>query len=164
MELLTPDIGLVAWASLSFLLLLIVLKKFAWTPIVSSLEERNKSIETALSQAQEARNEMAQLVAHNEEVLREAKEERNNILREANKVKEQIIAEAKEKAQEDATRIYNETKAEIEIQKNAVMSDMKNAAALLAVEIAEKVLSKELSAKGEQEKFINELASKATLN
>ncbi|MCB9257497.1 MAG: F0F1 ATP synthase subunit B [Chitinophagales bacterium] len=164
MELLTPDIGLVAWSSVAFLLLLFLLKKFAWKPILSSLEERNTSIEEALAQAEKARKEIADLSARNEEILKEAKEERNNILREANKVKEQIVAEAKEKAQADAAKIMLEAKEDIEVQKKAVMADMKNAAASLAVEIAEKVLTRELNAKGEQESFINELASKATLN
>ncbi|MEZ4978095.1 MAG: F0F1 ATP synthase subunit B [Chitinophagales bacterium] len=164
MELLTPDIGLVAWSSVAFLLLLFLLKKFAWKPILSSLEERNTSIEDALAQAEKARKEIADLSARNEEILKEAKEERNNILREANKVKEQIVAEAKEKAQADAAKIMLEAKEDIEVQKKAVMADMKNAAASLAVEIAEKVLTRELNAKGEQESFINELASKATLN
>lgn len=164
MELLTPDIGLVAWSSVAFLLLMFLLKKFAWKPILTSLDERNTSIENALAQAEKARQEIADLSARNEEILKEAKEERNNILREANKVKEQIVAEAKEKAQADAARIMIEAREDIEVQKKAVMADMKNAAASLAVEIAEKVLTRELNAKGEQESFINELASKATLN
>lgn len=164
MELLTPDIGLVAWATLSFLILLIVLKKFAWKPIVETLEERNTSIETALAQAEAAREEMRALSSRNEEILKEAKEERNNILKEANKVKEQIVAEAKEKAQENAAKIMADAKDDIETQKLAVMADMKNAAAGLALEIAEKVIAKQLDAKGEQEKFISELASNANLN
>ena len=131
MELLTPDIGLVAWSSVAFLLLLFLLKKFAWKPILSSLEERNTSIEEALAQAEKARKEIADLSARNEEILKEAKEERNNILREANKVKEQIVAEAKEKAQADAAKIMLEAKEDIEVQKKAVMADMKNAAASL---------------------------------
>lgn len=164
MELLTPDIGLVVWSSISFLILLFILKKFAWKPIVSSLDERNNSIENALAEAENARKEIAELSARNEEILKEAKEERNNILREANKVKEGIIAEARTAAQEDAAKIMTDAREDIETQKLAVMADMKNAAAGLALEIAEKVISKELAAKGEQEKFISELASKANLN
>ena len=164
MELLTPDIGLVAWATLSFLILLVVLKKFAWKPIVETLDERNTSIENALAQAEAAREEMKALSARNEEILKEAKEERNNILKEANKVKEQIVADAKDKAQENVTKIMADAKEDIETQKLAVMADMKNAAAGLALEIAEKVIAKQLDAKGEQEKFISELASSANLN
>jgi len=164
MELLTPDIGLVAWATISFLLLLIVLKKFAWKPIVETLDERNTSIENALAEAEAARKEMKELSARNEEILKEAKEERNNILKEANKVKEQIVADAKEKAQEDASKIMADAKEDIENQKLAVMADLKNASAGLALEIAEKVIAKQLSAKGEQEKFISELAAQANLN
>jgi F-type H+-transporting ATPase subunit b len=164
MELLTPDIGLVVWSTISFLFLLLILKRFAWKPIVSSLDERNTSIENALAQAENARKEIAELSARNEEILKEAKEERNNILRDANKVKEQIIAEARVEAQSNAAKIMADVKEDIEMQKLAVMADMKNAAAGLALEIAEKVLSRELSAKGNQEKFISELASKANLN
>jgi F-type H+-transporting ATPase subunit b len=164
MELLTPDIGLVVWSTISFLFLLLILKRFAWKPIVSSLDERNTSIENALAQAENARKEIAELSARNEEILKEAKEERNNILRDANKVKEQIIAEARVEAQSNAAKIMADVKEDIEMQKLAVMADMKNAAAGLALEIAEKVLSRELSAKGDQEKFISELASKANLN
>ena len=164
MELLTPDIGLLAWSTIAFLFLMLILKKFAWKPITSSLEERNNSISDALAEAEKARKEIAALSSRNEEILKEAKEERNNILREANKVKEEIIAEAKTKAQEDAVKIMVTAKEDIEVQKLAVMADMKNAAAVLSVEIAEKVLTRELAAKGEQEKFISELASKANLN
>ena len=164
MELLTPDIGLLTWSTVSFLFLMFILKKFAWKPIISSLDERNSSISDALAQAENARKEIAELSSRNEEILKEAKEERNNILREANKVKEEIIAEAKSKAQEDASKIMLTAKEDIEVQKLAVMADMKNAAAVLSLEIAEKVLSRELTAKGEQEKFISELASKANLN
>jgi len=105
MELLTPDIGLLTWSTVSFLFLMFILKKFAWKPIISSLDERNSSISDALAQAENARKEIAELSSRNEEILKEAKEERNNILREANKVKEEIIAEAKSKAQEDASKI-----------------------------------------------------------
>lgn len=164
MELLTPDIGLVAWSTIAFLLLLFILKKFAWKPIVESIDERNNSIQDSLAQAEKAREEMQALSARNEEILKEAKEERNNILKEANKVKEEIIAEAKEKAQTEANRILVDAKEDIETQKLAVMADMKNAAASLAVEIAEKVIAKELDGKNKQESFISELAAKANLN
>ena len=164
MELLTPDIGLVAWATISFILLLIVLKKFAWKPIVTTLDERNTSIENALAQAEAAREEMKALSARNEEILKEAKEERNNILKEANKVKEQIVADAKLTAQENVSKIMEDASKDIENQKLAVMAELKNASAGLALEIAEKVIAKQLSAKGEQEKFISELAAQANLN
>lgn len=163
MELLTPDIGLVVWSTISFLLLLVLLKKFAWKPIVESIDERNNSIKDSLAQAEKARAEMAQLVAHNEEVLKEAKEERNNILREANKVKEQIIADAKTRAQAETTKMMDDVREEVAIQKQAVMTEMKNAAAALAVEIAEKVISKDLNEGGKHQDYINELAANATL-
>lgn len=163
MELLTPDIGLVVWTTISFLILLFLLKKFAWKPIVDAVEDRNGSIEEALSEARKAREEMAQLTAKNEEVLKQAKEERNNILREANKVKEQIIADAKTKAQTDTAKMMEDVREEIAVQKQAVMSEMKDAAAVLAVEIAQKVISKDLNEGGKHQAYINELAENATL-
>lgn len=164
MELLTPDIGLVAWSTIAFLIVLFLLKKFAWGPILGALSEREKSIEDALSSAEKARAEMATLVARNEEIMQQAREERTSILKEANTVKEQIIADAKEKAQAEASKIVAAAKEDIEVQKKAAMADMKNAAAELSLSIAEKVLSRELSDKGAQEKFVNELADKASLN
>lgn len=164
MELLTPDIGLVAWSTIAFLTVLFLLKKFAWGPILGALSEREKSIEDALSSAEKARAEMATLVARNEEIMQQAREERTSILKEANQVKEQIIADAKEKAQAEASKIVAAAKEDIELQKKAAMADMKNAAAELSLTIAEKVLSRELSEKGAQEKFVNELADKASLN
>jgi F-type H+-transporting ATPase subunit b len=164
MELLTPDIGLVAWSTIAFLIVLLILKKFAWGPIVAALDEREQSIAGALESAEKARQEMAALTAKNEEILLQAKEERTGILKEANKVKEQIIAEAKEKAQADAAKILAAAKEDIEVQRKAVIAEMKNTAAALSLEIAEKVLAKELSDKGAQEKFVNELADKASLN
>lgn len=164
MDLITPGIGLIFWMTIIFTLLVVLLAKYAWKPMLNAVNDRSNSIESALAEAEKAREEMRMLSARNEEILKEAKEERNNILRDANKVKEQIVAEAKEKAQADAAKIMADAKEDIEIQKLAVMADMKNAAANLAVEIAEKVIGKQLDAKGEQEKFISELAAKANLN
>lgn len=164
MELLTPDIGLVVWSTIAFLLAMFILKKFAWKPILETLETRENSIAEAINSAKKAREEMAQLTAKNEEVLKQAREERSLILKEANEVKEKIVAEAKEKAQSEAAKILEDTKEDIEVQKKAVMAELKNAAASLSLEIAEKVLTKELSDKGAQEKFVNELADKASLN
>lgn len=164
MELLTPDIGLVVWSTVAFLLVLFILKKYAWKPILETLETRENSITEALNSAKQARDEMAQLTAKNEEVLKQAREERSQILKEANEVKEKIVAEARVKAQMEAAKILEDTKEDIEIQKKAVLAELKNAAASLSLEIAEKVLVKELSEKGAQEKFVNELADKASLN
>ena len=164
MELLTPDIGLVAWSTIAFLLAMFILKKFAWKPIVETLENRENSISEALESAKKAKEEMAQLTAKNEEILKQAREERSQILKEANEVKEKIIAEARDKAQDEASKILEDAKADIDTQKKAVIAELKNAAAALSIEIAEKVLTKELSDKGAQEKFVNELADKASLN
>lgn len=164
MDLITPGIGLIFWMTIIFTLLVVLLAKFAWKPLLGAVTDRSDAIENSLKEAEKAREEVRLLSARNEEILKEAKEERNNILREANKVKEEIIADARVDAQNQAAKIMADAKEDIETQKLAVIADMKNAAAGLALEIAEKVIAKELSAKGDQEKFISELASKANLN
>lgn len=164
MELLIPDFGLVIWTTTAFLILLFILKAFAWKPIIKTLKDREHSIKDSLAQAEKARKEVAEMTASNEAILKEAREQRANILKEANEVKDKIIAEAKEEAKGLADKQLANAKLEIEAQKNAVMTDLKNASAQLSLEIAEKVLSKELTDKSAQESLVNDLISKATLN
>lgn len=164
MELLIPDFGLVIWTFIAFVLLLVLLKAFAWKPIVTALNVREKTISDSLAQAEQARKEVAEMTASNEAILREAREERAGILKEANEVKDKIIGEAKNEAILAASKEIEKAKAEIEAQKLAVMSELKNASAALAIEIAEKVLSKELEDKKAQETLVSELLSKASLN
>jgi len=104
MDLVTPEIGLIFWTTLSFLILLFILGKYAWKPILSSVKEREQSIETALSRAEAVKEEMARLTNENENLLKQARAERDAILHEANKVKNQIISEAKESAQKEGAR------------------------------------------------------------
>ena len=106
MSLVTPSIGLIFWTTVVFTLLIILLKKFAWTPIINSVDERNKTIEEALSSANKAREEMEQLNADNNRILKEAREERDNILKEAKTISDKMVADAKEKA---STNCYHET-------------------------------------------------------
>lgn len=164
MELLIPDFGLVIWTSIAFLIVLFLLKKLAWTPITTAITDREKTIKDSLEEAKKAREEVAAMTANNEAILAEAREERANILKEANTVKETIIAEAKNSASLEGTKMIEKAKEEIEAQKNAVMTELKNASAKLSLEIAEKVLVKELSDKSAQEKLVNELISNASLN
>lgn len=164
MELLIPDFGLVIWTSIAFLIVLFLLKKLAWTPIATAINDREKTIKDSLEEAKKAREEVAAMTANNESILAEAREERANILKEASTVKDTIIADAKNEAIAVANKQIEKAKEEIEAQKNAVMAELKNASAKLSLDIAEKVLVKELSDKSAQEKLVNDLISKASLN
>lgn len=164
MELVTPSLGLIFWMTLSFLFLLFVLGKYAWKPVMKMLHEREQRIEDALSQAEIAREEMKQLKFSNELLLKEAKEQRDEILREARKIKESIIEEAREKANAEANRILENTRESIQFEKLAAITELKNEIASLSVEIAEKVLSAELSDKDKQNKLITRLLGDVNFN
>lgn len=156
MELITPGLGLIFWMTLPFLLLLLLLRKFAWKPILKSLKERETSIHDALHAADRAKEEMKQLQFSNEELLRQAKDERDAILSDARKIRDSIIEESKEKAKEEAARILASAKEGIENEKMAAMTDLKNQLATLSLEVATKILGHELADTGQQEKFIRQ--------
>ncbi len=164
MELIQPGIGLIFWMALSFLIVLFILKKFAWKPILNGLKERENSIDEALNAAERARDEMKNLKADNEKLIMQAKEERDNILREANKVKDSIIMEAKEKAQVEANKIVDGAMVTIENEKSAAISDLKSQVANLSIEIAEKIMKEELKIKGKQKEFLDKLVSEIKFN
>ncbi len=164
MELVTPGIGLVFWTTIAFLSLLFLLKKFAWTPILNAVKEREVSIEVALQQAEKARDEMAKMTSDNEKLLAEAKEERAIILREAKNAGEKILEDARETAKAEAGKFIIEARAEIENQKLAAITEVKNQVGLLAIELAEKMLRKELSGKDAQQKYAAELLAETKLN
>ena len=164
MELVKPEIGLVFWMLLAFLLLLFVLRKFAWTPIMEMLRQREDTIEEALNSANKAREEMQQLQFSNEQLLHQAKEERDAILREARKIKDSIIEESKIKAKEEAQRIVDAAKESIQYEKLSAMTELKNQIALLSIEIAEKVLVHELSEPEKQKALIGQLMNDIKLN
>lgn len=164
MQLVTPGIGLVFWMVLSFLIVLFILKKFAWKPILKSLKDREDSIESALTSAEEAKKEMARLKADNEKILSEARQERDGILKEAREVKEKIIADAKEAAGNEANRIVMDARQEIEHQKALAMTEIKNLVASYSIEIAEKLLRRELSSESKQKEYIEDLLQDIKLN
>lgn len=164
MELVTPNLGLIFWMTLSFLFLLLILGKYAWKPVMKMLKEREHRIEEALTQADKAREEMKQLKFSNEQLLKEAKEQRDDILREARKIKEAIVEEAREKANAEANRILENTRESIHFEKMAAITDLKNEIASLSVEIAEKILNEELSDKEKQAKLINRLLGDVHFN
>ncbi|HMH22352.1 MAG TPA: F0F1 ATP synthase subunit B [Puia sp.] len=164
MDLLTPDLGLFLWNLLAFLILFLILKKTAWKPILKSLTEREKSISDSLATAERVKAEMAQLKNENEALLARAREERALLLKEARDTKDKIINEAKEQAKVEAGKIITDAQAAIEQQKMAAITDVKNQVGTLVVEVAEKILRRELQNKSEQESYIRQLSNEVKLN
>jgi F-type H+-transporting ATPase subunit b len=164
MELLTPSPGLIFWMLLVFGILVFFLAKFAWKPILSALKEREDSIESALRMAEETRAEMAKLKADNDRIIAEARLERDKIIREAKNASDNMIAEAREKAVAEGNKIIADAREAIQQEKTAMVAQMKKDVANFSIEIAEKVLRKELSNKKEQESLVTNLISEANLN
>ena len=164
MDLVTPEIGLIFWTTLSFVILLWLLGKFAWKPILSALNEREEGIKTALDEADKARQEMAELQASNETVLKEARTERDALLKDARDIKNNMISEAKEEAKTQANKIVQQAKVSIENEKQAAITHLKNQVAELSIGIAEKVIKAELSDKNKQIDLIEKMLDDATLN
>jgi F-type H+-transporting ATPase subunit b len=164
MDLLTPSFGLLIWTLLAFGIVFYILKKFAWKPILASLKERELGIAESIATAERVKAEMAQLKSENEALLAKAREERAQILKEARDIKEKILTDAKEQAKVEANKIISEANAAIQTQKMAALTDVKNQVGLLVIDVAEKVLRRELSSKAEQESFIRQLASDVKLN
>ena len=164
MQLVTPDIGLLFWMLLSFGIVFFLLRKLAWKPILNMLYEREESIEKALSSADEAKKEMEKLQANNERILNEARMEREKIFREAQEVKEKIIGEAREQAIKEKDKIINDARVSIEAEKNAAIRDMRNVAAELSVNIAEKLLCRELSNDQKQKELVEKLINEIPVN
>jgi len=158
------DPGLIIWTTIIFTLLLIVLKKFAWKPILNAVDERNKSIEEALKAADKAKEEMALLNADNERILQEARVERDTLLKEAREIKNSIINEAKEQANTEAEKILTSTKEQISNEKMKALTELKNQVAELSIEMTEKVLKSELSDAVKQKEFISKSLKESELN
>ena len=164
MELLTPSFGLIIWTLLAFIIVFFILKKFAWTPILKALKDRERGIADSLETADRVRLEMAQLKSENEELLAQAREERAVMLKEARDIKDKIVSDAKEQAKTEASKIMVETQQAIEQQKMAAMTDVKNQVGKMVIEIAEKILRKELGNKEAQEAHIKDLVEEVKLN
>ena len=164
MELVTPEIGLIFWTTIVFLLLLIVLKKYAWKPILAAVDERNKSIEDALKAADKAKKEMLALNTDNERILIQAKKERDALLKEGREIKDNIIAEAKDKAKIEADKILITAKEQINNEKMKAITELKNQVASMSIDIAEKILKSELSDKNKQKELIEEALKSNELN
>ncbi|SDR93141.1 F0F1 ATP synthase subunit B [Christiangramia echinicola] len=164
MDLITPEIGLFFWQTIVFLVLLFLMAKFAWKPILSSVKNREQSINDALASAENARKEMQNLQSDNEQLLKEARAERDAILREARELKEKVIADASDEAKVKADKIVADAKRSIDLEKQSAMAELKNHVAELSVEIAEKIVRKELSGKNEQHQMIEKMIGDAKLN
>lgn len=164
MELVNPGIGLIVWMTLAFLAILFILGKYAWKPIMKALKERESSILDALNSAEKAKEEMRKMEFSNEQLLLEAKYERDIILSTARKIKESIIEESKQKASEEANRIIVSAKESIQNEKMAAMTDLKNQLAKLSLEVAKKILKKELSDPKKQEEYSKELMKDVKFN
>ena len=156
MGLINPDVGLIIWMTLSFLILLFLLGKFAWNPLLNMLQEREEKINTALNEANLAREQMKQLAVDNERLLAAAKDERDAILNEARKISQKMYDDAKTKAQEESQRIIASAKEGINIEKQKAIVDIRNTIAEISLEIAEKIVERELSDKNRHQQYINE--------
>ena len=163
MDLVTPEIGLVFWTTLSFGILFFLLAKFAWKPIMAAIDTRERSIEDALLKAEAAKDEMSRLTNENESLLKQARAERDLILAEAKKVKDQIISEAKEAAHTEGARMIELARVEINSQKAIAMADVKNQVASLSLEIAEKVLRKQFEDGQKQDELVSQLLKEVKL-
>lgn len=164
MELLLPGFGIIFWTLIAFVVVLIILKKFAWKPILKTLKDREDNIANAIASAEKVKAEMAQLKNENETLLNKAREERATLLKEAKETADKMVADAKDKAKNEYDRILADAQAAILHQKNAALADVKNQVGNLVIEVAEKVLRKELANKAEQENYIKQLAEGVKLN
>lgn len=164
MDLVTPGFGLIFWTSVVFIILLVLLKRMAWTPILNNVDARNKSIEEALEAAKNARDEMSNLKADNDRILKEARAERDEMLKEARELKANIVSEAKNAAKGEADKMIASAKVVIENEKAGAISELKNTVGSLSVDIAEKVLRAELKDIDKQSAFITDMLKDIKLN
>lgn len=164
MDLLLPHLGLIVWTILAFLVVLFILKKFAWKPILKGLDDREANIANSIATAEKVKLEMAQLKSENEELLTAAREERALMLKEAKELRDKMINDAKEDAKVQASRIIADAQASINNQKMAALVDLKNQMGNLVIEVSEKILKRELGNKSEQENYIKQLTGEIKLN
>lgn len=164
MELLTPGLGLIFWQLVGFLVLLFILGKFAWKPILGALNERETSIEKALTAAEKAKAEMAQLKSENEQLLADARKEREAMLRDATAAANKLREEAREEASQESARIVADAQASIEVQKQAALAEIKHQVADLSLVIAEKILREKLNDSEKQKDYVARLVNDLNQN
>jgi len=158
------SVGLFFWQSLLFIALILLLKKFAWGPILTAVEEREEGIRSALDSAEKAKSELENLNADNERILAEARIERDALLKEAREIKGKIINDAKEQANSEADKVLTTAKEQINNEKLKAITELKNSVAELSIDIAEKVLRSELADKAKQESLVTNALKKSELN
>jgi len=164
MNLIIPSEGLMFWTALVFIILLVLLKKFAWKPILGAVHTRENNIQKALEAAVEAESRMQTLVSENEKLLAVARDERDQILRDAKAAKEEIVSGAKDQANLEASKILEEARQQIALEKNKAITEIKNQIAGLSIEIAERILKSELSEKSKQDALVSNVVNDVTLN
>jgi len=156
MNLITPEFGLLFWQTVTFLFLLLLLSRFAWKPIMSSLREREETIEGALRSAELARQEMTKLRADNERLLDEARAERDAMMRKAQQTADAIVEEAKNKAAAESNRIVESARAAILSERQAAIDDIRRQVATLSVDIAEKVIRRQINGDTQQRQLVDQ--------
>lgn len=164
MGIIEPGIGLLFWMTLTFVILLFLLAKFAWKPIVNAINDRETSIVDALNQAKLAKREMEMLKADNERIIREAKIERDAILKEAREIKDKIVGDAKDIAKAEGDKLIEAAKQTINAEKNAAMADIKTQIGALSVNIAESILKQKLDNSEAQNELVQNYLNKSNLN
>ncbi len=164
MDIVTPGVGLIFWTALLFLLVLVVLRRFAYKPILEAVKAREDSIKEALSSSSKAKDEVEVLKKEIEDMKKEARAERETIIKDAKEAADKLLSEKQEVAKKEYDRIVASAQEDIQNEKNAALAEVKNQVAKFSVEIAEKLLRKELSDEDYQKKLINELLDDTKLN
>jgi F-type H+-transporting ATPase subunit b len=160
----SPEPGLLIWMSVTFVIVFLLMAKFAWKPILTAIKAREESIENALKSAENAKAEMQELKSSNERILQEARNERDGMLKDAREIKEKMISEAKGAAKTEADKIMNAARETIHNEKMAAITELKNQVAQLSVEVAEKILKRELAPENKQKELIGDLLKETKLN
>lgn len=158
------SLGLFVWQAVLFIALILLLKKFAWKPILDSVNDREEGIKDALDSAEKAKLEMQNLQADNQKLFKEARAEREAMLKEARDIKNKMIEDAKGEAQEQANKMIAQAQDAIESEKKAAVAELKNQVATLSLDIAEKVVRAELSNKDKQLKLVETMLGEKSLN
>lgn len=164
MGLVTPELGTFIWMLLAFGIVLLILAKYAWKPILNALKEREQSIEDALSAAERAKEEMVDLQADNERILQEARKEREAMLKEAKEMGSKLVSEAKQKASLEADKVVESARISIESEKSAALNEIKVQVAILSVQIAEKILRQQFADDQQQKDYFKKLMDEVKLN
>ncbi len=162
-SLVEPSFGLIFWMTLSFLAVMYILAKFAWKPILNGLREREASIEDALNEAKKAREEMAAMTLRNEDLMRDAREEREVLLKEARDIRDKEIAAAKTRAKAESDAILARAREDIRNEKMAAITEMKNQVAELSIQVAERLLKEKLSGAAAQQALVDKVMTEADL-